>query len=458
MILVYIKNGEKMFKIVGSLSLIAGLRFFGLFVVMPVLSLYAISLNIDHKDDMALVGFAISAYAISQIIFQIPFGILGDKFSKRNVIAFGLVIFIIGSLICAFATSIEMIIVGRIIQGAGAIGSVISAKITDLVLEEKRGSAMAFMGIAIFISFILAMIIGPSVGIKYGVDKLFILTAILSLLSIVLLYVFVPKAPHLEYVSISGISKYANIIKNKNIMILNISVFMQKFLMTFAFTIIPVSLVHHLGMEEKYIWIVFASSSIIGLFMIAPGMIISEKYKKPRGVLLFAVIFFALSYILMGIGDTNKNILLYSIGVVLFFSAFCLQEPILQNLASKYPKMQEKSLSLGIFTTFGYLGSLFGGIIGGMIFNQFDFLYISISLFIFMIIWFFILILLNNPSVQENLYITLDRDIDNLDSINLIYGVIESYINKSQKLLVVKYNNKMIQKEVLQDEIRKCIL
>ncbi|RDU56655.1 MFS transporter [Helicobacter sp. MIT 99-5507] len=446
-----------MFKVIGSLSLIAGLRFFGLFVVMPVLSLYAISLNIDHKDDMALVGFAISAYAISQIVFQIPFGILGDRYSKRNVIAFGLVIFIIGSLICAYATSIEMIIIGRIIQGAGAIGSVVSAKITDLVLEEKRGSAMAFMGIAIFISFILAMIVGPSAGMKYGVDKLFILTAILSFFSIILLYTLVPKAPHLEYLSTKGVSKYKNIIKNKNIMILNLSVLIQKFLMTFAFTIIPVVLVHHLGMNEKNIWIVFALSAIIGLFMIIPSMIISEKYKKPKIVLLFGIILFCLAFVFMGMGDAKQNLMIYSIGVILFFGAFCIQEPILQNLASKYPKMQEKSLSLGIFTTFGYLGSFFGGIIGGKLFNHIDFVYIAIFVFIFMIVWFVILLRLINPSLQENLYISLDKDITNLDSINSLNGVIESYINKSQKLLIIKYNNKIVSKEKLSNEIRKFL-
>ena len=441
-----------MFKVVGSLSLIAGLRFFGLFVVMPVLALYAINLNDNSKDSMALVGFAISAYAISQIVFQIPFGILSERYSKRNIIAFGLVIFIIGSLICAFATSIEMIILGRMIQGAGAIGSVVSAKITDLVLEEKRGAAMAFMGIAIFMSFILSMVIGPSVGVKYGVDKLFILSAILSFLSIVLLYALVPQAPHLEY--LSSKSRYINIIKNKNLMILNISVLIQKFLMTFAFTIIPVVLVHHLGMNEKNIWIVFASSSIIGLFMIAPCMIISEKYKKPKAVLLFGIVLFCFAFIFMGTGDLKQNLVIYSIGVVLFFGAFCIQEPILQNLASKYPKMQEKSLSLGIFTTCGYLGSFFGGIIGGRLFDHIDFMYIFI--FIFMIAWFILLLNLINPSLQENLYISLDKDID-LDSINSLNGVIESYINKSQKLLVIKYNNKIINKEKLSDEIRKFL-
>ena len=129
----------------------------------------------------------------------------------------------------------------------------------------------------------------------------------------------------------------------------------------------------------------------------------------------------------------------------------------MQNLASKYPKMQEKSISLGIFTTFGYLGSFFGGIIGGKLFNHMDFAYIAIFLLIFMIAWFVVLLMLTNPSLQENLYITLDRDIKNLDSINSLNGVIESYINKSQKLLVIKYNNKIVSKEKLSDKIREFL-
>ncbi|RAX54854.1 hypothetical protein CCY99_01495 [Helicobacter sp. 16-1353] len=440
-----------MFKIVGSLSLIAGLRFFGLFVVMPVLALYAISLD---ANNMTLIGLAISSYAISQIIFQIPFGILGDKYSKRNVIAMGLVIFIIGSLICAFASSVEMIIIGRIVQGAGAIGSVVSAKITDLIKEEKRGKAMAFMGVAIFISFILAMIIGPSVGMRYGVDKLFLLTALLSFFAIILLYAIVPKAPHLEYTIDTNKKMYLNILKNKNIMILNISVLLQKFLMTFAFTIIPITLVHHLGMLEKDIWKVFGISAIIGLLALIPAMIIAEKYKKPKAIILIAIIFFAIAYMLMGFGDLRDKLIIFSIGVVLFFSAFCIHEPLLQNLASKYPKMQEKSLSLGIFTTFGYLGSFLGGVVGGKLFEKIDFIYISVIIAIFVLCWFILFIFLNNPSLQENIYMKLKIIPKNLDNINAISGVIESYINKSENLLVVKYNNKKIKKEILEEKIR----
>lgn len=440
-----------MFRIVAPLSLIAGFRFFGLFIVMPTIALYAKSLGASNS---MIIGLAVSSYAISQILFQVPFGILGDKYSKRNVIAFGLVVFALGSLVCAFAKSAEMIILGRIIQGAGAIGSVVSAKIADLTMEEKRGKAMAFMGISIFISFILAMALGPSIGSHYGTDKLFLITAILALLAIIPLYTLVPKAPHLEYKLDNSKTSYFKILTNKNLALLNLSVSLQKFLMTFAFTIIPITLVHHLGMAEKDIWKVFCFSSLFGLFSIAPSMIFAEKRQLPKEVLLGAIIIFALGYILMGFGDLKRELMLYAGGVVLFFCAFCMHEPILQNLASKYPTMQEKSIYLGIFTTFGYIGSFFGGIIGGFVMDRIDFIYVSMVLLVVMIAWFVLLLFLHNPRLQANLYIKLESSPKSIDFINSIDGVIESYINHSEGLLVIKYDNTKIKKEDLEKLVR----
>lgn len=432
-----------MFKITASLSLIAALRFFGLFVVMPTLALFVQDLG---TNDTMLIGFAISVYAISQIIFQVPFGILGDKYSKRAVITLGLIIFAIGSLVCAFSSSIEMLIFGRILQGAGAIGSVISAKITDLIIEEKRGKAMAFMGICIFMSFIVAMIIGSVVGVKFGTDKLFLLTAFLAFLAIIPLWAFIPKAPHLQYFG-SGEESYTRIFSDKNLMLLNISVCLQKFLMSFAFIIIPIMLTSHLQMSENNIWKVFTLSAIVGLFSIMPSMIIAEKKKLPKEILLFSITLFGIAYLFMGFGDKNHNLTLYIIGVVGFFCAFCMSEPILQNLASKYPKIQDKSLSLGIFTTCGYLGSFFGGIIGGFIFDKFDFIAVSLVLVAISIMWLISLLMLKNPKIAENLYIKCDSTLKSIAEINAIRGVIESYINEN--LLIVKFDNTVTNKQSL---------
>lgn len=432
-------------KITASLSLIAALRFFGLFVVMPTLSLFVQDFGITNT---MIIGFAISAYAISQIIFQVPFGILGDKYSKRAIITLGLVIFAIGSLVCAFSNSVEMLIFGRILQGAGAIGSVISAKITDLIIEEKRGKAMAFMGICIFMSFIVAMIIGSVVGVKWGTDKLFLLTAFLAFIAIIPLWTFIPKAPHLQYSSEKKDS-YILLFKNKNLMLLNISVCLQKFLMSFAFITIPIMLTLHLQMSENDIWKVFSLSAIIGLFSIMPSMIIAEKKKLPKEILLSSIALFGIAYYLMGFGDKSQSLMLYIIGVVAFFCAFCISEPILQNLASKYPKIQDKSLSLGIFTTFGYLGSFFGGIIGGFIFDKFDFIAVIWAFVAIIALWFIALLMLKNPKIAENLYIKLDSNIKAISEINALNGVIESYINKNEGLLVVKFDNTATNKQSL---------
>lgn len=456
-----------MFKITAALAFIAGFRFFGLFVVMPTLALYLTTLSVNDGilsvlqgfgiSKMTLFGFAISAYAISQIAFQVPFGILGDKYSKRAVITFGLVIFALGSLICAFATSIEMMILGRILQGSGAIGSVISAKITDLIPEEKRGSAMAFMGICIFISFIVAMIVGPLVGASFGTNKLFLLTAFLAILVIIPLWTIVPKAPHLEYFG-GDSQSYFKLFANKNLVILNVSVAVQKFLMTFVFVLIPIVLVRHLGMAEGKIWIVFTLSAIAGLFSIAPSMIISERKKLPKEMLLLSIALFGVAFTLMGFGDSNKSLVPYTLGVVVFFCAFCISEPILQNLASKYPKMREKSLSLGIFTTFGFIGSFLGGIIAGYTYEA-TFAKIEYIVAVAMIAWFALMFALKNPRAQENLYLKLDFGVDShfksIAEINAIDGVIESYINNNENLLVVKFDNTMIDKEAVEKAVRE---
>ncbi|NOR58579.1 MAG: MFS transporter, partial [Sulfurimonas sp.] len=171
-----------MFKKIFPLSAIISLRFLGLFLVLPVISIYAASMT----DNLLLVGIIVGGYALTQAIFQVPFGIMSDKIGRKPTLLIGLIIFLIGSLIAAFATDIYTLMLGRFLQGAGAIGSVITAMISDLVEEEVRGKAMAIMGATIAISFAIAMGLGPVIGASYGVDTLFIITAGLSVLAMIL--------------------------------------------------------------------------------------------------------------------------------------------------------------------------------------------------------------------------------------------------------------------------------
>ena len=159
-----------------------GLRFLGLFIVLPVLSLYALSL---HNSNEFLAGVSISIYAVSQTFLQTPFGAMSDKIGRKQAIIIGLIIFMVGSVVCAMSSSIYTLILGRFLQGAGAISSVLIAMVSDLTKEEKRTQAMAALGGTIAMSFTVSIFLGPLIGGHYGTDKLFWIVAILTLIAII---------------------------------------------------------------------------------------------------------------------------------------------------------------------------------------------------------------------------------------------------------------------------------
>jgi len=223
-----------MFKQILPLSSIIGLRFFGLFIVLPVLSVYALGLE---GATPLLAGAAMSGYAFTQAIFQVPFGRLSDSLGRKKTLFIGLMIFILGSVVCALSDNIYMLLVGRFLQGAGAIGSVVTAMIADLVKEEQRAHAMAIMGGVIAMSFSLAMIIAPIVGGNWGADKLFWLTAILSVLAIAVLFTSVPKPPKIVHSYSEDESKMMDVFKDKALTRMYITFLFHSSIMTMAFLI-----------------------------------------------------------------------------------------------------------------------------------------------------------------------------------------------------------------------------
>ncbi|MFW5989918.1 MAG: MFS transporter, partial [Campylobacterales bacterium] len=178
-----------MFKTVFPLSSVIAIRFLGLFIVMPTLSVYALGLE---GATPFLAGLAISIYALTQMILQTPFGSLSDKIGRKQTIAFGILVFIIGSLIAAFADSVYTLIIGRALQGAGAIGAVVTAMISDLIHEERRTKAMAIMGGTISISFSVALVTGPIIAGSSGTDTLFVIASLLAFISLIILFLAVP--------------------------------------------------------------------------------------------------------------------------------------------------------------------------------------------------------------------------------------------------------------------------
>lgn len=441
-----------MFKAILPLSFVVFLRFLGLFIVLPVISLYVAEFG---ETSAILLGLAVSGAYLTQIIFQTPFGILSDKIDRKKVVMAGLLIFLIGSVICALADNIYMLILGRFIQGAGAIGGVVSAQITDLVREEQRTGAMAIMGGGIFASFTLAMLIGPIIGGYVGVAWLFWLTALLTVISMILLLV-VPATPKISY---SFKQKPQKSARNLNLTIMNCSSFLEKMFMTLIFVVIPLCFVNELGAHKEDLWKIYTPAALCGIFALAPASILAEKYGRAKLVLGYGVGLFLIAYMLLAIGGAENYLWLFVAGITLFFIGFATLEPIMQSLTSKYAKAHERGKALGVFTTYAYAGSFAGGVLGGVLYHHFGIMWIGIIVSIICVLWLGSLLFLANPTKQKNLYLPISEYAsDKIATLESTNGIIEIYTNDTEGVIVLKYNSDMLDThnaQAIADTIKK---
>ena len=391
------------------LSFIIGSRFFGLFIILPVISVYALELKGATEF---LVGVLIGVYAISQIAFQVVFGYISDRFGRKNSMLAGLLVFIAGAAICAVATDIYTMILGRFIQGAGAIGAVATAFMSDMTKEEVRGHAMAMMGAFIGLSFTLSMILSPILSHRYGLSSLFYLSIAVTVVCIVLLYTAVGKEPKIAHSQAK--TPALKLLANRNLLLMNVSNFMQKMLMSAAFIIIPIAVVRYFGMQK---------SDLSGIYAVATA---------------FGFIAMGVGYGLFALSLGHKP--LFYAGVIIFFIGFNLHEPILQSMASKFSKVSQKGAALGIFNSFGYMGNFIGGIGGGAVLNFYGLDALAAIVTALCVAWLVSLKWLDNPNIFKNVYLPADINAD-MAEVEKQKGVVECY--KNAQNLVVKFNSKL---------------
>ena len=442
-----------MFKTVMPLSAILSLRFFGLFLVLPVLSVYGLTLS---GATPLLIGITVGGYALTQAIFQLPFGIMSDKIGRKPTILIGLVIFLVGSIICAVSNDIYTLMFGRFLQGAGAIGAVIPAMISDLVNEESRGKAMALMGGTIAISFAAAMGLGPVIAAHYGLSSLFWITAILSILSMIVLFTKVPTPPRIRHIYHSA-TNTRDILKDPNLLNMVIINGMQKGLMTVAFVLIPVLLIgtdtiKGFDWVAADLWKVYVPALLAGLVAMGPAAVFGEKYNKPKQIFLISIVLFIVAFTLIGFATQSWQFVL---GVVSFFIAFNMMEPLVQSMISKFAKVHQRGAALGIANGFAYLMTFIGGIVAGLALQYSNKETLAISLVIVSTLWLLWTMKLTNPLRFSHLYISIDHvDMEKLNSLEHEH-IAEWYINETENLVVVKYRKDMMEEEAIKAKIVK---
>jgi len=438
-----------MFKKVFPLSAILSLRFLGLFLVLPVISIYAMELQ---GATPFLVGVVVGGYALTQAIFQVPFGTMSDKIGRKPTLLFGLIIFLIGSIICAYSTDIYTLMVGRFLQGAGAIGSVITAMISDLVEEEKRGKAMAIMGASIALSFAFAMGLGPVIGAKYGVETLFIITAVLSVMAMVLLFTKVPTPPRIKHIYHEK-SKTSDILKDPNLLNMIIINAMQKGLMTVAFVLIPIILTSsEFTWQKSDLYMAYLPAMILGLIAMGPAVVFGEKKNKPKEIFLVSILLFIGSFLILGLTTSSA---VFIVGVVMFFVAFNMMEPLVQSMISKFAKVHQKGAALGISNSVAYFATFLGGTLAGLFLDISDRETIGISVAGISILWLLWTLKLQNPTKYSHLYLP-QGSVDMYKLENLEHAhIAEWYINETENIIVVKYVAESMEEEDLKAKIIK---
>ena len=351
-----------------SLAAIYMLRMIGMFLILPVFAVMSRDLS---DATPALVGLAISAYGLTQAVFQIPFGLWSDRYGRKKLIALGLLIFAGGSAVAAGSDSIYGIIAGRALQGAGAVAAVVMALAADLTREEHRTKAMAMIGISIGISFALSMVTGPVLTRWLGLSGLFWIIAVLALVAIVVLFTVVPNpvVSRFHRDAEARPAAFADVLKNPELLRLDFGIFCLHLILTATFVVLPVLLKDRLLMDTPTHWQVYLPVFVLAMGSMVPFVILAEKKRRMKAVFVAFIGLVALAdagFAALSTTFWGLFILLY-----LFFTAFNLLEATLPSMISKIAPPDLKGTAMGIYSTAQFLGAFAGGAGGGWLHGRF---------------------------------------------------------------------------------------
>ncbi|AGP49609.1 MFS transporter [Psychrobacter sp. G] len=387
---------------------IFALRMIGLFMIVPVFSVYGD--NYAHATPF-LIGLAVGIYGLGQAIFQIPMSLAADKFPRKPIIFLGLVLFAIGGIIAANATDIYEVIIGRALAGSGAVSAVLMALLADVTREEMRTKAMATMGLTIATSIMLAFAFGPLLVGSLGISGLFWLTAGFAVLAMLLL-LFVPTPLRVLKHNLDNKSigqQLATVLKIGDLNRLHIGIFALHLTMTAIFVILPHQLNDVLGLSVRQQGLVYLPLLFIGFAVAIPFIIIAEKKRKMRQVFLGAIALMTVSLVLLAIGSqVGIGIIL---GLLLYFMGFNLLEATIPSWISKRAPVANKATAMGLNSSSQFFGAFVGGAMGGLLLSQPNLLAWGI-LAIIMAASLLLIIPIADPPYLSSTTVTIPKNID----------------------------------------------
>lgn len=406
-------------RVAMSLSAIFASRMLGLFMVLPVFVIYAEELD---GFSPTLAGLAIGIYGLTQAIFQIPMGLLSDRIGRKPVIIGGLIIFAIGSVVAAMADSITGVIIGRALQGSGAIASAIMALAADLTREEHRIKVMASIGMSIGLSFALALVFGPMLHGLFGVEGIFWITAILALGGILVAKFGVPTPTLTRFHRDAEveISWFRQAISDPQLLRLDTGIFILHFILVSMFVVIPGVLRDSLGFSLEQHWKLYLPVLFFAVITMVPFIILAEKKRKIKQVLIGAILILVISqFSLPLVGDSLAG---FAIMLWLFFSAFNLLEASMPSLVAKMAPAAHKGTAMGAYSTSQFLGVFLGGLTGGTLSEFYGMSGVALFNVTLLVVWLGLAVSMKKPRFHTS-YLLNVGEVTETDAQEIIKGL-----------------------------------
>ena len=373
---------EKLFAL--KVSLIMSVRMLGLFMLFPVMSVYASDYD---SSTPFLIGIAIGVYGLTQALLQIPFGYLSDRFGRKPILILGLLIFLLGSIVAANASNIIFIVIGRALQGGGAISAVLMAFLADSISEDNRAKANAFVGFQIGVAFMLSLIIGPIITSRIGLSGLFWVIGLLSIIAMLIVMSLQHSKPVNYYRLSLGAFKET---LTRELVALDFSVFSLHLILASGFIVMPLLIMDNQIVSMIDNWQLYLPAVLLSFIGMIPLIIISEKFKKTKYILLLSIFLLIVSQIIFF--TSNLNFPVFLLTLTIFFVAFNTVEAILPSLLSRTASTSKRGLAMGIFSTSQFLGTFIGGAIGGLIYDIYDLNSVFLFTIFVAIIWWFMVL------------------------------------------------------------------